>query len=259
MPSDQYLGFCKAGLRFCALGQDCLDGWFVMAGLLTGGSQCPNRLTSHRFLGGKCRCGQIKARWKRLCRATLTRPCWGLFPEPVLRRTLLKSVGASVLLGALSSIVPIGDLKAIAHERGPLEKTKLNVGFLAITCATPLIYGEQLGTYSKEGLEVLLQKIPGIALIRDKMVSGELDVSQQVMPVALTMTAGTRRQPAIDQGAVDLEPEWQLSGSGDEAQGQPRSQELEGLHLRHSVRSESSGAPAAQLPLPRTVSIRTMM
>jgi nitrate/nitrite transport system substrate-binding protein len=114
----------------------------------------------------------------------------GLFPEPMLRRTLLKSVGASVLLGALSTMLPLQNLKAIAQERKPLEKTKLNVGFLPITCAAPLIYGEKLGAYEKEGLEVSLQKIAGIALIRDKMINGELDISQQVMPVALTMTAG---------------------------------------------------------------------
>jgi nitrate/nitrite transport system substrate-binding protein len=114
----------------------------------------------------------------------------GLFPEPVLRRTLFKSVGAAALLGALGGLLPLDTLKAIAHEKKPLEKTRLNVGFLPITCAAPLIYGEQLGSYAKEGLEVTLQKIPGIALIRDKMISGELDVSQQVMPVPLTMSAG---------------------------------------------------------------------
>lgn len=114
----------------------------------------------------------------------------GLFPEPVLRRTLLKSVGAAALLGALGGLLPIDTLKAIAQDKKPLEKTKLNVGFLAITCAAPLIYGEQIGAYAKEGLEVSLQKVAGIALIRDKMVSGELDVSQQVMPVPLTMSAG---------------------------------------------------------------------
>jgi nitrate/nitrite transport system substrate-binding protein len=138
-----------------------------------------------------CRCGQSKTTAEEAVsqeiEAALLR---GLFPHPVQRRALLKSVGASVLLGALSAILPLDDLKAIAQEKGPLEKTKLNVGFLPITCATPLIYGEQLGSYAKEGLEVSLQKIPGIALIRDKMLSGELDVSQQVMPVALTMTAG---------------------------------------------------------------------
>jgi nitrate/nitrite transport system substrate-binding protein len=114
----------------------------------------------------------------------------GLFPQPILRRELLRSIGASAIIGALSSILPIETLKAIAQERKPLEKTKLAVGFLPITCAVPLIYGEKLGSYSREGLEVSLQKIAGIALIRDKMLNGELDVSQQVMPVPLTMTAG---------------------------------------------------------------------
>lgn len=148
----------------------------------------------HSFVGGLCQCGQAadagfsadEAVSHDIETALLT----GLFPEPVLRRNLLKTVGAATLLGALSSILPVDALKAIAQEKKPLEKTKLNVGFLPITCAAPLIYGEQLGSYSKEGLEVSLQKIAGIALIRDKMINGELDVSQQVMPVALTMTAG---------------------------------------------------------------------
>jgi nitrate/nitrite transport system substrate-binding protein len=115
---------------------------------------------------------------------------YALFPEPVLRRSLLKSVGSAGLLAALSSLLPIATLKAIAQEKKPIEKPKLNVGFLPITCAAPLIYGELLGSYAREGLDVSLQKVAGIALIRDKMINGELDVSQQVMPVALTMTAG---------------------------------------------------------------------
>ncbi len=114
----------------------------------------------------------------------------GLFPEPMLRRTLLTQVGAATVLGALSTLLPIEALKAIAQEKRPLEKSKLNVGFLPITCAAPLIFGEHLGSYAKEGLDVSLQKIAGINIIRDKMINGELDVSQQVMPVALTMTAG---------------------------------------------------------------------
>jgi nitrate/nitrite transport system substrate-binding protein len=148
----------------------------------------------HSFVGGICRCGRQEdanfsadAAVSDQIDAALVH---GLFPDPVLRRTLLRTVGASVLLGALASIVPVNTLKAIAQERKPLEKTKLNVGFLPITCAAPLIFGEKLGSYTKEGLEVTLQKIAGIALIRDKMINGELDVSQQVMPVALTMTAG---------------------------------------------------------------------
>jgi nitrate/nitrite transport system substrate-binding protein len=149
----------------------------------------------HFFAGGLCQCGQEHGPSVISAEATVsdaidTALIHGLFPEPVLRRELLRTVGTAVLLSALSAALPIDALKAIAQEKRPLEKTKLNVGFLPITCAAPLIYGEELGSYSKEGLEVSLQKIAGIALIRDKMLNGELDVSQQVMPVALTMTAG---------------------------------------------------------------------
>jgi len=159
------------------------------------------RRTKHRhaFVAGLCGCGarhsapqtgQSVDRNAAVGEAIEQALLHGLFPEPMLRRTLLKSVGAATVLGALATLLPIDTLKAIAQERKPLEKTKLNVGFLPITCAAPLIYGEHLGHYAKEGLDISLQKIAGIGIIRDKMINGELDVSQQVMPVALTMTAG---------------------------------------------------------------------
>jgi nitrate/nitrite transport system substrate-binding protein len=152
--------------------------------------------TSHRhvFRDGLCGCGRhaerapdVEAAIGAGIEQSLLH---ALFPEPLLRRALIKSVGAATVLGALSSLLPLATLKAIAQEKQPLEKTKLAVGFLPITCAAPLIYGESLGHYARQGLEVTLQKIAGIGIIRDKMINGELDISQQVMPVALTMTAG---------------------------------------------------------------------
>jgi nitrate/nitrite transport system substrate-binding protein len=155
------------------------------------------RKNSHRhsFVAGLCSCGQQHsaphADFETAVGDAVEQGLMhGLFPDPVLRRTLLKSVGAATVLGALSTLLPVSTLKAIAQDKGPLEKTKLNVGFLPITCAAPLIYGENLGHYTKQGLQVSLLKIAGIGIIRDKMINGELDISQQVMPVALTMTAG---------------------------------------------------------------------
>jgi nitrate/nitrite transport system substrate-binding protein len=154
-----------------------------------------NRKHRHFFVAGICSCGERHSAPPTNGEAAVGQAVeqallHGLFPDPILRRALLKSVGAATVLGALSTLLPLDALKAIALEKKPLEKTKLNVGFLPITCAAPLIYGEHLGQYAKEGLEVSLQKIAGIGIIRDKMINGELDVSQQVMPVALTMTAG---------------------------------------------------------------------
>lgn len=113
-----------------------------------------------------------------------------VFPDRSTRRALLRGVGAGTLLAALSELLPLGTLRALAQDRAPLEKKDLNVGFLPITCATPLIMAKERGIFVKNGLNVSLQKIPGIGLIRDKMINGELDVSQQVMPVALATTAG---------------------------------------------------------------------
>jgi len=148
----------------------------------------------HRFIGNFCSCGEHAPAQPRVEDAVSDgieqALVHGLFPQSMLRRELLRTVGASAIIGALSSILPIDTLKAIAQERKPLERAKIAVGFLPITCAVPLIYGEKFGSYSKEGLDVSLQKIAGIALIRDKMLNGELDVSQQVLPVPLTMTAG---------------------------------------------------------------------
>lgn len=114
----------------------------------------------------------------------------GLFPDPIQRRALLRGVGAATLLAPLGDILPLGTLRAVAQERAAPEKRDLNVGFLPITCATPLIFAQEQGMFAKQGLKVTLQKVAGIALIRDKMINGELDVSQQVMPVALATSAG---------------------------------------------------------------------
>ncbi len=213
------------------------------------------RNSSHRhlFAGGLCACGERAALptvspEEGLSQEVDTALLHGLFPDPVLRRTLLRSVGAATLLGALASILPVASLKSIAQERKPLEKIKLNVGFLPITCAAPLIYGEQLGSYAKEGLEVSLQKIAGIALIRDKMINGELDVSQQVMPVALTMTAGLGGNTQSIKVSDYSQPERQLAGAREQAQEQSRPEELARLHLRRAIRSEPPGDAASQLP-----------
>lgn len=115
----------------------------------------------------------------------------GMFPNQRQRRAFLNAVGRNTALAALSTLTPLSTLTALAQDRSQrLEKTRINVGFLPITCATPLIYAEQLGLFARQGLELNLQKIAAIALIRDKMINGELDISQQVMPVALTMSLG---------------------------------------------------------------------
>lgn len=113
-----------------------------------------------------------------------------LFPVDRVRRGFLQAVGANTARAAIASVLPIGAVQAMAQERGPLEKKDLKIGFIAITCASPLIMADPLGFYKKEGLNVQLNKTAGWALIRDKMINKEHDASHFLSPMPLAMTMG---------------------------------------------------------------------
>jgi nitrate/nitrite transport system substrate-binding protein len=120
-----------------------------------------------------------------------------LFPHDGVRRAFLKAVGANTARAALASVLPVASLQAMAQEKRPLEKKDLKIGFIAITCATPLIMAHPLGFYRRQGLEVQLNKTAGWALIRDKMLNKEHDASHFLspMPIAISQGLGSVAQP----------------------------------------------------------------
>ena len=121
-----------------------------------------------------------------------------LVPAPELRRRFLKTVGASTALAALSAVFPLGAAKeAFAQGAGKLEKTKLKVGFIPITCATPIIMAHPMGFYAKHGLDVEVVKTAGWAVIRDKTLNKEYDAAHMLspMPLAITLGAGATAVP----------------------------------------------------------------
>lgn len=113
-----------------------------------------------------------------------------LFPSENRRRAFLQAVGSGSALSAISAVLPITTLQAMAQEKSPLEKKDLNIGFIPITCATPLIMAEPLGFYRKQGLNVSLMKTAGWALIRDKMINKELDASHFLSPMPISISMG---------------------------------------------------------------------
>jgi nitrate/nitrite transport system substrate-binding protein len=113
-----------------------------------------------------------------------------LFPRDATRRRFLAAVGSSSALAAISSVVPFGALEAMAQDKGSLEKKDLKIGFIPITCATPLIMADPLGFYRKQGLSVTLNKTAGWALIRDKMLNKEHDASHFLSPMPLAISLG---------------------------------------------------------------------
>lgn len=99
------------------------------------------------------------------------------------RRTFVAS-GAGFI--ASSALVAAPALAAT----GKPEKTKLKIGFIPITCATPLIMAKPLGFYAKYGLDVELVKMPGWTAVRDKALAGELDAFHMLSPMPLSISLG---------------------------------------------------------------------
>ncbi len=119
-----------------------------------------------------------------------------LFPQDVLRRRFLKAVGSGTAMAAISSLFPLAAAKeAFAGSSGPLEKSKLKVGFIPITCATPIIMAHPLGYYSKYGLDVEVVKTAGWAVIRDKALASEYDAAHMLSPMPLALSVGAGSKP----------------------------------------------------------------
>jgi len=119
-----------------------------------------------------------------------------LFPDRALRRRFLATVGAGTALAALASVFPLGAAKeAFAQGAGKIEKPKLKVGFIPITCATPIIMAHPMGFYAKHGLDVEVVKTAGWAVIRDKTLNKEYDAAHMLSPMPLAITLGAGATP----------------------------------------------------------------
>ncbi|MDP2027188.1 CmpA/NrtA family ABC transporter substrate-binding protein [Sulfuriferula sp.] len=169
----------------------------------------------HILKRGGCSCGQHasqvaheqavladeEARIGRVVESTVMR---ALFPEDTARRNFLRAVGVSTAMAAVSSFFPLAAAKALAAERAPLEKTDLKIGFIPITCATPIIMAGPMGFYAREGLNVSLLKTAGWAVVRDKVMNKEYDASHMLspMPLAISLGLGSQAQP-VNVAAIE--------------------------------------------------------
>lgn len=156
-------------------------------------------------LAPKCSCGhhasqsehdqvmEARAMEDRVVEGAIMR---ALFPHDQTRRNFLRAVGSSTALAAVSALFPLAAARdAFAETGGKLEKTKLKVGFIPITCATPIIMAHPLGFYAKQGLDVEVVKTAGWALVRDKALSKEYDAAHMLSPMPLAISLGAGSNP----------------------------------------------------------------
>jgi nitrate/nitrite transport system substrate-binding protein len=118
-----------------------------------------------------------------------------IFPKDAARRAFLRSFGASTALAAISQFFPIKTATEVFAEAGAPEKKDLKVGFIPITCATPIIMAAPLGFYARHGLSVEVVKTAGWAVIRDKTINREYDAAHMLAPMPIAISLGLGAQP----------------------------------------------------------------
>ena len=113
------------------------------------------------------------------------------------RRRFVEALGSSAVLAMVSQLFPLDDAKAMAKETGPLEKSDLSIGFIPITCATPIIMAEPMGFYEKHGLNAKVRKAAGWAMVRDWSINKDVDAAHMLspMPLSISLGAGSKQVP----------------------------------------------------------------
>ena len=123
-----------------------------------------------------------------LVRGTALRAVFGGSPA---RRAVLRSLGSAAALAILDTVMPLGTLQAMAEDKAKPEKSELTIGFIEITCATPLCVADKLGLFRENGLDVELVRTPSWAVIGRRLSTGDYEASHVLTPQPLAMTLGT--------------------------------------------------------------------
>ncbi|MCD4785476.1 MAG: PAS domain S-box protein [Candidatus Eremiobacteraeota bacterium] len=75
-------------------------------------------------------------------------------------------------------------------KKDNIEKPNLEIRFIPITCASPLIYAHSHGFFKKNGLEVNLRPAPGWSGIKELMVYDKIDAAHMLAPMPLASSLG---------------------------------------------------------------------
>ncbi len=114
----------------------------------------------------------------------------------VTRREFMRNLAVGAALVSLASCGSNSNKAALdidpnePIDTSGLEKTDLQIGFIPITCATPIIMSEPLGFYKKYGFNAKVVKMPSWGAVRDSAIAGELDAYHMLAPMPIAMTLG---------------------------------------------------------------------
>ena len=121
-----------------------------------------------------------------------------IIPNDITRRAFFEKMGKGAAAALIAAYFPLEAAKAIASEPiKNIEKKNLSIGFIPITCATPIIMAEPMGFYAKHGLKATVRRASGWAMVRDWAINGEVDAAHMLspMPLSISLGAGSQKVP----------------------------------------------------------------
>jgi nitrate/nitrite transport system substrate-binding protein len=96
----------------------------------------------------------------------------------------------------INANLPLEAIKSIALENNqPLEKKDVSIGFIPITCATPIIMAEPMGFYHRHGLNMSLKKASDWEVVKNWAMKDEIDAAHMLCTMPLAMTLGLESSP----------------------------------------------------------------
>ena len=159
---------------------------------MPGGCPCGRHRSASEHFHAEAVADDRTSRLQRLVETAVLRAA---VPDPAARRRFLKAVGATTAAAALAQIFPIATATEVFAQGGAPEKKDLKVGFIPITCATPIIMAAPMGFYAKSGLNVEVIKTAGWAVVRDKTINKEYDAAHMLSPMPLAISIGAGSNP----------------------------------------------------------------
>ena len=142
---------------------------------------------------------------------------------------------------------PLKTATEVFAQGGAIEKKDLKVGFIPITCATPIIMAHPMGFYAKHGLNVEVIKTAGWAVIRDKTLNKEYDAAHMLSPMPLAISLGVGSQPIPYTMPAVENINGQAITLAVKHKDKRDPEILEGLQVRGPVRLLDAQLPAALL------------
>lgn len=108
------------------------------------------------------------------------------FSGTVSRRSVLRTAGVLTAGVALTGAVGCG----ASASKGASSQDAITIGFVPISCVSPLLIAHANGLFEKHGVNVNLRKFSGWADLWTAYATGELDVAHMLSPMPIALDAG---------------------------------------------------------------------